>query len=338
MAVRDGVHRRRRRPGTRATASEFDVECQIVSAVLPSLDRLSVAAVKLVVAHALDLLHPDDRDAAEQADYDRRSLSWTHHGGMTMITADLPGIDGTAVTAALTALAESLRRDGDGLTLAQRRADALITLVNAAAAHDDLPATASGLPVAATITIGVAEADRVASAAPRPTSTDLATQVRDGADPATIAGTPGRDTTLGDAATRFALCTGTWTGALIDDRARRELPISQALAATRTQPLAVGRATRLATPAQRIALALRDRGCLLCNRPAGECQTHHVTPWAQGGTTDLDQMVLLCWAHHRQVDLGRWEIVRNTDPTPGATLWKITPTPRTRWRTTRQAA
>jgi hypothetical protein len=35
---------------------------------------------------------------------------------------------------------------------------------------------------------------------------------------------------------------------------------------------------------------------------------HHLVPWTEGGTTDLPNLVSLCWAHHRQVDLGRWDI------------------------------
>ena len=115
--------------------------------------------------------------------------------------------------------------------------------------------------------------------------------------------------------------------------------------------LAVGRTARTATPAQRRALAVRDRGCIIpgCAIPAEACQTHHVQDWAAGGKTNLPNMALLCWAHHRQVDLGVWTIVpTNTAdqvprPEPGAppgtpwpgnngAPWTITRTPRTRWR------
>lgn len=319
----------------------YAVECQILDAVVPQLPRLSVAGVKQVVAVALDLLHPDDRDAKEQANYDRRGVWVSEHGGMTMITADLPDLEGAAVVACLEAVADSLRVADDPVTTAaQRRADALITVMQKAAAHGDVPATAGGVAVAATITVGATEADRVATGASRPAVTDLTQVVADGGDPAALGTnrTPGGSTTLGDAAVRFALCAGTWTGVLIDDRARRRLPISQALAATHLQPLAVGRSIRLATGYQRIALAVRDGGCLLCDRPPAECQTHHVVDWADGGRTDIDQMVLLCWSHHRQVDLNRWRIVRNTDPSPGAPHWTITPVPRDQWRNKPAAA
>ena len=48
--------------------------------------------------------------------------------------------------------------------------------------------------------------------------------------------------------------------------------------------------------AQRHALALRDGGCSFpgCTRPATWCQTHHITAWQHGGTTDLDNLCLLC--------------------------------------------
>ncbi|MFN8126567.1 MAG: DUF222 domain-containing protein [Candidatus Nanopelagicales bacterium] len=306
------------------------VETRIVAAVTPHLGSLSVSGVKVLVARALDLLNPDDRDTAEQTDYDRRSVVFTTHAGMTMITADLPGLEGAAVIAALDAVAESLRSEADRLTKAQRRADALITLVNRAAAHGDLPTTAAGLPVAVTVTVGAHEADRVAAGQAREPVTDLAAAVQAGADPADIPQISGASLTLGQAATRFALCSGSHTGVIIDDTHRADIPITTALIATRSQPLAVGRARRFATPAQRVALAVRDRGCIVCQRPPAECQTHHLTDWADGGRTDLDALVLLCWAHHREVDLGRWVIERNPDP--AGPHWKITPTSRHRWR------
>ena len=313
-----------------------EVEDQFLAAVIDKLPRLSVKAVKVLLARTLDLLFPDDVESREQTEWDRRSLVATTHGGMTMISADLPGLEGQTVMGVLTALADSLRVAGERSTAAQRRADALITLVNQASSHGDLPATRSGLPVATTITLGVSEADRVASGQAKTPSRDLTADLFGARNPSAVA-TNARcgATTLGDAAVRFALCAGTHTGVLIDNPPSNGTggeggPVSAALTRTRIQPLAVGRAHRFATPAQRVALAVRDGGCILCHRPAAECQAHHLTDWAEGGRTDLDQMVLLCWTHHRQVDLNRWSITRDPDPDQGH--WLITPTPRHRWR------
>ena len=341
--------------GLRGVSAE--VEAQFLAAVLDKLPRLSVKAVKVLLARTLDLLFPHDADAREQTDWDRRSLVATTHGGMTMISADLPAVEGQAVMAALDAVADSLRVAGDRTTAAQRRADALITLVNAAHAHGDVPTTRAGLPVATTITVGIAEADRVAAGKPKTPTTDLTQDVVHTRDPRAVATTSsdhGGAVTLGDAALRFALCTGTHTGVLIDDRhqfvgnttddrhqphttaddrtADSGRPVSSALTRTRVQPLAVGRAFRLATPAQRTALAVRDRGCVLCQRPPAQCQTHHITDWAAGGRTDLDNLVLLCWTHHRQVELNRWTLTRNPDTAPDQPHWLITPVPRHQWK------
>ena len=75
-------------------------------------------------------------------------------------------------------------------------------------------------------------------------------------------------------------------------------------------PIAAGRTQRTATVVQRRALAVRDRGCIIpgCEVPAEACQVHHLQPWQAGGVTDPGNLVLLCWAHHRQVDLKQWRI------------------------------
>jgi hypothetical protein len=72
--------------------------------------------------------------------------------------------------------------------------------------------------------------------------------------------------------------------------------------------VAYGRTRRLATAPQRLALAARDGGCSFpgCTAPAAWCQTHHVVSWATGGTTDLDNLTLLCGLHHREHEQRGW--------------------------------
>jgi hypothetical protein len=88
-----------------------------------------------------------------------------------------------------------------------------------------------------------------------------------------------------------------------------------------TQPLDVGRTTRVVQPAQRTALAVRDGGCVFpgCDRPLAWCEAHHLVHWLDGGPTDLDNLVLLCRAHHRAVHEGGWRLVRGPDGWPTAT-------------------
>jgi Domain of unknown function (DUF222)/HNH endonuclease len=88
-----------------------------------------------------------------------------------------------------------------------------------------------------------------------------------------------------------------------------------ALGGAPTQPLEVGRTTRTVAPAQRNALVVRDGGCAFpgCDRPQGWCEAHHLRHWAHGGPTDLANLALLCWAHHRAVHEGGWQLQRDPD-------------------------
>lgn len=65
-------------------------------------------------------------------------------------------------------------------------------------------------------------------------------------------------------------------------------------------PIDVGRATRTIPPALRRALDARDRGCQWtgCDAPTDWCDAHHIEHWADGGPTDLTNLVLLCRTHH----------------------------------------
>jgi hypothetical protein len=66
----------------------------------------------------------------------------------------------------------------------------------------------------------------------------------------------------------------------------------------------------LFSPAQRKAMAIRDRRCRAegCDIPAAWCEAHHAQrPWATGGCTDLAHGILLCsFLHHRAHD-HRWD-------------------------------
>ncbi|SDU78487.1 HNH endonuclease signature motif containing protein [Jiangella alkaliphila] len=83
-------------------------------------------------------------------------------------------------------------------------------------------------------------------------------------------------------------------------------------------PLDVGRQHRTVTPGQWVALVARDQGCAFpgCARPAAWTQAHHITHWADGGTTDLDNLVLLCGHHHRSVHHRGWTVRMGTNGHP----------------------
>ena len=67
-----------------------------------------------------------------------------------------------------------------------------------------------------------------------------------------------------------------------------------------SQPVDIGRTTRVVPPSMRRALIARDRHCQHpgCDRPSQWCDAHHIWHWADGGPTALWNLILLCRYHH----------------------------------------
>ncbi|MEV6767473.1 DUF222 domain-containing protein [Nocardia sp. NPDC051030] len=92
-------------------------------------------------------------------------------------------------------------------------------------------------------------------------------------------------------------------------------------------PLHLGRGQRLANPAQRLALIAAERGCTRpgCNAPATLTAVHHITEWAEGGATDIDNLTLACDHCHALVNdgPGGWKTVKLGEDSefPGRTGW-----------------
>ena len=83
----------------------------------------------------------------------------------------------------------------------------------------------------------------------------------------------------------------------------------------------VGR-TRYRPPAGLADLVrARDRACVFptCQTPAERCDIDHLTAWSQGGTTSLDNLVVLCQAHHRLKHTPGWALTR--DQAGGILSW-----------------
>ena len=76
----------------------------------------------------------------------------------------------------------------------------------------------------------------------------------------------------------------------------------------------VGRKSRRITAALRRALATRDGGCHFpgCNHTRF-VEAHHIKHWADGGPTDLGNLVTLCSAHHTALHEGRFTVRHSAD-------------------------
>lgn len=105
----------------------------------------------------------------------------------------------------------------------------------------------------------------------------------------------------------------------------------------KSQNLWLGRTRRTATDAQRIALMVRDQGCIGCGAAPNRCFSHHVKFWRNNGPTDYPNLVLVCNDCHHDIhdhgfqttqdpDTGRWKTHPPPDPYPdnGSTTWQPT--------------
>ena len=90
-------------------------------------------------------------------------------------------------------------------------------------------------------------------------------------------------------------------------------------------PLWHGHAKRIATKAQMNALRARYGACGGCGADMWICQGHHVEPVSQGGATNIDNMMLVCWACHQKIHHHGWREVPD-----GRGLYTIAPPERIR--------
>ncbi|MCK9896625.1 HNH endonuclease, partial [Frankia sp. AgB32] len=107
-------------------------------------------------------------------------------------------------------------------------------------------------------------------------------------------------------------------------------------------PLRLGRRRRLPSRSLRDAIYTRDHG--RCQYPTCDhtrwLHIHHLTPWEQGGATDIDNLLLVCGTHHRALHDHDLTLTRTPDGTVtvhnrhGDTILTSTPPPPGPSRTT----
>lgn len=287
---------------------------------------LTVDDAAIVLCRWKDLADADGTKPDDGLEQRSMHLSSTFSGNWTG-RFDLPSADGALVSAALAQVCGELwrqeRRDteldpGFARTPAQRRADALVELVRRAisgGAGGAAGATGAGGPGSC------AHAHRHDE------------YHGDDDDDDDVRGARERLATPMNAVTLLVpiedLVSGAGAATIDGDRVRAAgldrmkcysaiTPITWSLDGV---PLDHGRTKRFPTAAQKRALIARDRGCIFpgCCSPASDCQTHHVDHWVRDqGRTDLVNLWLVCWYHHRLLHEAGWEL--RTDGT-GPPVW-----------------
>ncbi|MGV9362807.1 DUF222 domain-containing protein [Amycolatopsis sp. NPDC003731] len=231
--------------------------------------------VAVLGARILAHLNPDgaEPDDTEPVVPVRELFLRRRRSGVWELNGKFDDETGTRASALLDALAE--RRTGDDgpdhRAMPQRYGDAFSDAVDLALNSPDLPMQA-GERAHVMVAVSLTDLQSGAGAA-----------------------------TLGD--------TGTMTAAEARVHACDAMVIPAVLGA-KSEPLNLGRLRRLISAGLRRALFLRDRGCAFpgCHRPPRHCQGHHIRHWADGGPTDLNNLVLMCAHHHRLLHRSGWEV------------------------------
>jgi hypothetical protein len=258
---------------------------QPVTAVEPVLVRaateLDPAGLGRVCDRVRAHVDPDGVDVDAGRDFARRGLSLAAVDGMVVLHGQLDPEGGAALRAALDACMPA-PQPGEERTPAQRRADALVELARGALRDGNLPRVGGARPQVAVL---------------------LTPDVLQPAAAAGSVGAPAWLEWIGDIPARTA------------ERIACDADVWRAVLDPATgQPLDVGRAHRLVPHWIRKALLVRDRGCRFpgCHAPPAWTDAHHLRAWAQGGATDLTNLIMLCRFHHGLVHEGGWRIHYDT--------------------------
>jgi hypothetical protein len=289
--------------------------------------RLDPPRLRRVVGHLQQVADPDGSSDQAERRHERRGL-WLAPTleGMVAVDGLLEPESGQVLMAALEPLARPASAE-DARSGGQRRADALTELARRSLEAGRLPQT-GGVRPQLTVTV------------------DLDSLL---GHPGALGGEAGWADPLAPEACRRLACDGAVTRVVVTRQPPDDPGGTQPLAArlrtamallppvlggAPSQPLDVGRTTRVVQPAQRAALAVRDGGCVFpgCDRPLGWCEAHHLQHWLHGGPTDLANLALMCRAHHRAVHEGGWRLQRQPDGRLTATPPQRTHRPHQRHR------
>jgi hypothetical protein len=246
-----------------------------------------------------------DLEKQEQRQLKQRELTFfedTDGSGMTLVRGRLDPWAAAIVQAALDPLAAPHpAADGaaDPRSASRRRADALVQLCEQALTGDQLP--------------------------------------EQGGERTTVVVTMPMDTLLHLPGMPALLPNGLPLSAAAARKAACDAGILPIVLGSASEPLDVGRRTRLWPAGLRRAITQRDGGCSRpgCDRPPQWCQIHHIQHWAHGGPTNLDNGVMVCDRCHDLVHHGGWSVSIDPDGLPAwvAPPWIHPPAPKRRRNT-----
>jgi hypothetical protein len=303
--------------------------------LLPLAEVGTVDDVHRAVSHLKLITDPDGATQAAMDAFDDQSLTVEQVGSMSKLTAWLTHENAAALMTVLTQRVDGMRRAGElaeGEQLAPEIDPETFTGRRIAVEkHRHLLAVAFGDMVT-----GLLDDNAVGShhgIAPHVTLTVDLTRFEAGlGGDLTMTGTD-TPVLLANETVRRILCDCDLTTVLtrpmtFADPESCERPLADLLLEASREVLYVGRTERVVPPRLRRALEARDRHCVFpgCRASVRRCNAHHVHEWEHGGTTDIDNLALLCVRHHHAVHEGGWRITRAIGIPPGGSgYWDVTP-------------
>lgn len=291
----------------RLTPEQAEVLCRLEGKI-PAADLAASQADLITLAAALNpedlaqwvrhqiatYCEPALEREAESAEADRYLQLNRQPGGRVTGRFSMPAADAESLFTVLEPLA---RREGlkDERSRGQRNVDALRDVFDAAVRWMDLPDAGGQRPNVSYIV----PAGWAAGHEPQPFHLHLVSQ------------SPAGQTH--QSPTETGCASGLWSGPVTRTRVETILcdaRISRVLLDGLGQVTGLESLTGEITPAQRRALAARDRHCVAygCSRPPAFCDAHHLIHREDGGATTLSNLVLLCRRHHVRWHQGRLQL------------------------------
>ncbi|MEZ0066545.1 hypothetical protein ABIA32_002557 [Streptacidiphilus sp. MAP12-20] len=273
---------------------------ELSSSQVEVIAREIAPAAQQVHAHLVAEEDPkaDDVPASFQS-WAKLSPTGTSDDPFWVLSGELSPVVGEKLRVALEA-AMGMPVDGDPRTHAERMGDAFETVADLALGSDQLPTTGGQRPH---LTL-IADLDALRTTCPTHPTLDHDESEDDEPE--------GGDDLSGLLRPRVAATT-TRGYQLPAWQARKEACDCQLrviLTRGQDKPVSIGRATRTVPAHLRDAVIARDRHCVWpgCTRPPTWCEAHHLTHWADGGHTSLDNLALLCGEHHTDLHQTGWEL------------------------------
>src|SRR5713101_5134389 len=104
-----------------------------------------------------------------------------------------------------------------------------------------------------------------------------------------------------------------WAQPIPGETARRlacDCTITPILCGAESHQVEVAGSSRVIPPAMKRALTARDKHCRFpgCDMPPAWTDGHHIKHWADGGPTELWNLLLFCRRHHRLFHEGGWKL------------------------------